>query len=209
MKKGRFIVLEGGEGAGKGAARKFLESKLHDVIFTREPGGTPLAELIRAVMISPEAAKASAETQCALAFAARFDHVRVKIESALRAGKSVLSERFDSATYAYQIHGQEAPQLKPLFFEYRRLLGKMVPDLYIFLDVEPREGLARMRRNREKEEPIDQFERRELAFHTRVHAGLLEFMKTVPHIVVDANRPLEEVQEEGLSVILAKAGIQN
>jgi dTMP kinase len=198
--KGTFIVLEGGEGAGKSSVASFLKTQLpkERFLFTREPGGTPLAEKIRAPMISLEAAAASAETQLALAFAARFEHVQKVIEPTLAKGVNVISERFDSATYAYQIHGQKAPYLKPLFFECRKLLGDCVPDLYVWLDVEPRKGLARMRRNREKEEPIDQFEKREPAFHKHVRAGLLEFMKTVPSVTVDANRPLETVQRRVL-----------
>ncbi|MEK7208159.1 MAG: dTMP kinase [Patescibacteria group bacterium] len=196
--KGTFIVLEGGEGAGKTAVRKFLAEKLPDAVFTREPGGTPFAEKIRAVMISPEAAEASAETQFALAWAARFDHVRAKIRPALEGGKAVISERFDSATYAYQIHGQEAQHLKPLFFEYKKLLGECVPDLYILLDVLPAEGV---RRAKASGKGIDHFEERDLAFHIRVRAGLIEFLKTVPHTIVDANQPLEQVLHEVLALV--------
>lgn len=201
--KGKFIVLEGGEGAGKSTVAQFLKTELSkgQFFFTREPGGTPLAEKIRAVVVSPEAAHASAETQLALVFAARFDHVEEVIQPALAQGVHVISERFDSATYAYQIHGQEASHLKPLFFEYRKLLGDCVPDLYILLDVAPKEGLARMRRNRKKEEPVDQFEKRELAFHERVRVGLKEFLKAVPSVIVDANRPLEEVQYDVMEVV--------
>lgn len=203
MKRGNFIVLDGGEGAGKSTAAQFLKTKLPKVefIFTREPGGTPLAEKIRLAMICPDAAAASAETQFSLAWAARFDHVKNKILPALKAGKTVISERFDSSTYAYQIYGQEAPHLKPLFRNYRKLLGECVPDLYILLDVEPREGITRMRANLKKEEPIDQFEKRDLAFHDRVRVGLKTFFKTVPSVVVDANRPLEIVQKDIFTII--------
>lgn len=199
--RGKFIVLDGGEGAGKSTVAGFLKTKLPNerFLFTREPGGTPLAEKIRAVIISPEDSEASAETQFGLIWAARFDHIQKVIQPALAQGINVVSERFDSATYAYQIHGQAAPHLKPLFYECRKFLGECVPDLYILLDVEPKEGLARMRRrNRKTGEPIDSFEKRELAFHERVRAGLLGFMKTVPSIVVDANRPLETVQKDVL-----------
>lgn len=201
MKKGKFIVLEGGEGAGKGAVRKFLESQLPDALFTREPGGTPLAERIRAAIISPEAAEANAETQFALIFASRLEHVRAKIQPALEAGKTVISERFDSSTYAYQVHGQEAHYLKPLFFEFRKLLGTTVPDLYIFLDVDSQTGVLRVSKNKKKEEPLDHFEKRAVDFHDRVRKGYAEFFKQVPHVIVDANRPLEEVQQDVLSII--------
>lgn len=202
--RGKFIVLDGGEGAGKSTVAGFLKTKLPNerFLFTREPGGTPLAEKIRAVIISPEDSEASAETQFGLIWAARFDHVQKKIIPALKERKTVISERFDSSTYAYQIYGQEAPHLKPLFRTYRKLLGEYVPDLYILLDVAPKEGLARMRRrNRKKGESLDSFEKRELAFHERVRAGLLEFVKAVPSVTVDANRPLSDVQKEVLDVL--------
>ncbi len=201
MKRGKFIVIEGGEGAGKGAVRKFLESQFPTAIFTREPGGTPLGEKIRAAMLSPEAAEASAETQFGLIWASRLDHVRAKIKPALEAGKSVISERFDSSTYAYQVVGQEAPHLKSLFYEFRKLLGSAVPDLYIFLHVDAKVGVERISRNKKKEEPLDHFEKRSLDFHERVREGYQEFFKTAPHIIVDANRPLDAVQREVLAII--------
>lgn len=200
MARGRFIVLEGGEGAGKSTVARFLEGTLLEgtVLFTREPGGTPLAERIRSVMISEEAKSALAETQFSLAWAARFDHAQKVIEPALQKGIHVISERFDSATYAYQIRGQEAPQLKPLFFEFRKFLGA-VPDIYILLDVDPAEGL---RRATGSGKHIDHFEKRELAFHTRVHKGLKEFLKTVPSVAVDANRNLKEVERDVLQRVI-------
>ena len=203
MKRGEFIVLEGGEGAGKSSVAQFLREKLQSeqFLFTREPGGTPLAEDIRQVMISQKAAGTSAEVQFSLVWAARFDHIQKVIRPALERGQNVICERFDSSTYAYQIHGQEAPQLKPLFFECRRLLGDLVPDLYVFLEVTPEEGLRRMWKNLKKEEPIDQFEKRELAFHKRVKTGLREFLKTVPSVAIDANRPLEKVQHDILQIV--------
>lgn len=214
--RGKFIVLEGGEGAGKSTVAEFLRAQLHGSQFlftptpirdglvwgfTREPGGTPLAEKIRALMISTESTHASAETQFGLIWVARFAHVKETIRPALEKGINVISERFDSSTYAYQIFGQEAPQLKPLFFECRKLLGDCVPDLYIWLDVLPSEGLRRIRRNRNKKEPIDQFEQRELAFHKRVRDGLKEFFKTVPSVTINANGLLHDVQADVLDEI--------
>ena len=77
----------------------------------------------------------------------------------------------------------------------------MVPDLYIFLDVDAKAGVERVSKNQEKEEPLDHFERRPLDFHERVREGYTEFFKTVPHTIVDANHPLEKVQKEVLSII--------
>ena len=196
MQRGKFIVLEGGEGAGKGSVRRFLEGALPDAVFTREPGGTPLGEKVRNLMLSPEAATADAETQMSLVFASRLHHVREKITPALEAGKIVISERFDSSTYAYQIHGQQALHLKPLFFEFRKLLGSTVPDLYIFLDVKTETGLMRLKKG-----TLDHFETRNVDFHTRVREGYAEFFKTVSHVIIDANRSLEAVEEDVLSYI--------
>lgn len=198
--RGKFIVLEGGEGAGKSSVAQFLKAQLpkEQFLFTREPGGTPLAEKIRMAFISPEAADATSETQLALAFAARFEHVQKVIEPALANGGNVMCERFDSSTYTYQILGQEAQHLKPLFFECRKLLGRTMPDVYILLDVNPREGL---RRAKGSGRGPDHFEKRSLDFHQRVREGYTEFLKTVPHIAVDANRPLEEVEQDVLNIV--------
>jgi|SRR3989338_2927992 len=197
---GKFIVLEGGEGAGKSTVARFLKEQLpkEQFLFTREPGGTPLAEKIRTVFISTEASEANGETELALVWAGRLDHVRAKITPVREAGKTVISERFDSSTYAYQIYGQEAPHLKPLFFEFRKLLHNTLPDIYIFLDVVPEEGLRRVRRSGK---PTDHFEQKSLDFHKRVHEGYLEFFKTVQSVVVDANRPLREVQKDVLALV--------
>ena len=201
MPKGKFIVLEGGEGAGKGTIRAFLEREFPAAVFTRDPGGTPIGEKIRVVMLGPEATGASAETHFGLIWASRFENVHAKIAPALEAGKVVIAERFDSSTYAYQLFGQEALHLKPLFFACRKLLGDVVPDLYIFLDVDAKMGVERVSKNEKKEEPLDHFEKRPLDFHERVREGYKEFFREVPHVVVDANRPLEEVQRAVLELV--------
>lgn len=200
MQRGAFIVLEGGEGAGKSSAVSYAKARLPagKFLFTREPGGTPFAETIRQLLISLAASETSPATQLGLLFAARLDHVRARIRLALARGMNVVSERFDSATYAYQIVGQEAPELKPLFFSWRKLYADCLPDTYILLDVDPARGLQRMRDNRYKPEPIDHFESRELAFHERTRAGLFEFLRDQPHVAVDANRPLLDVQKDVL-----------
>lgn len=194
-----FIVLEGGEGAGKSTVGRSLVPQFPKgtVLLTREPGGTPIAERIREVMISEEAKNVSAHVQFSLAWAARFDHVQQVIAPALQKGIHVISERFDSATYAYQIHGQEAPHLKPLFFEYRKLLT-VLPDFYILLDVDPAEGL---RRTKGGGKHVDHFEKRALAFHGRVRQGLLEFLKTVPSAIVDASHSIHEVKIDVLGYV--------
>jgi len=195
------VVIDGGEGSGKTTMIKFLPEILPagSFVLTREPGGTPLAEKIRGVIISGEGREASAETQFALNFAQRHDHLKKVIEPALANGVNVISDRFDSSTYAYQVAGQGGRGLKELFWQTREtFLGIAKPDIYIFFDVEPDVGLARVSSRNEEKTPFDE---RDLNFHRRVRAGFLEFFRNVPHRVIDANRPLEEVKKNFLAVI--------
>ncbi|MGN7839235.1 dTMP kinase [Stenotrophomonas sp. 22385] len=145
----RFISLEGGEGAGKttalNAIRSALQAQGHEVVLTREPGGTPLAERIRALVLTPDAEIAaeplSAEAELLLVFAARAQHVRQVIEPALRRGCYVLSDRFTDSSYAYQGGGRglEAAWIAEL---ERRAVG-LLPGLTLLLDVDVAVGRAR------------------------------------------------------------------
>ncbi len=145
----RFISLEGGEGAGKttalNAIRDALQARGHDVVLTREPGGTPLAERIRALVLTPDAEIAaeplSAEAELLLVFAARAQHVRQVIEPALRRGAFVLSDRFTDSSYAYQGGGRG---LEPAWIAdlERRAVG-LLPGLTLLLDVDVAIGRAR------------------------------------------------------------------
>ncbi|MFG3447158.1 dTMP kinase [Stenotrophomonas sp. NPDC047960] len=145
----RFISLEGGEGAGKttalNAIRGALQAQGHEVVLTREPGGTPLAERIRALVLTPDAEIAaeplSAEAELLLVFAARAQHVRQVIEPALRRGCYVLSDRFTDSSYAYQGGGRglEAAWIAEL---ERRAVG-LLPGLTLLLDVDVAVGRAR------------------------------------------------------------------
>lgn len=194
MKKGRFFVLEGGEGSGKSTQIKKVQAYFGDrVCITREPGGSPYAEEIRSIILhSPHAKQAHAKTHFALFWAARADHLNNTILPALARGQNVVCDRFDSSTYAYQIFAQEATELKKFFWSMRRFyLGDAVPSRYIFLDVEPRTGLLRKKRQGESE--INHFDERAVVFHARMREGLLDFFTKVPHSVIDANVSFEEV----------------
>lgn len=200
-KRGKFIVIDGGEGSGKTTmARKVQELfPKREIVMTREPGGTPYAEEIRTLALGETAKEASAETQFALVWGARHDHLKKLIVPSLQEGKHVVSDRFDSSTYAYQMYGQEAPQLKKLFFEMRKVyLKERTPDLYIFFDVTPEEGL---RRAALRKEGVNHFDERRLDFHRRVRKGYLEFLKKVPHVVIKTDRTLEEVQKDFVAVL--------
>lgn len=201
MKRGKFIVVDGGEGAGKTAVLKwFAEMSLgKKFLITHEPGGTPFADKIRELALSKEAALAGAGTQFGLMWAARMDHLQHKILPVLEKGVDVICDRFDSATYAYQIRAQDAGHLGKLFWQTREaFLGDAKPDLYIFFDVELTEGLWRVMNRKEKKTHFDE---RKLDFHKKVHSGFLEFFKKVPHKIIDANQNLDGVKKEFLKII--------
>ena len=206
MAKPKFIVLEGGEGAGKTTQIKLLKESLADkIVITREPGGSPYAEEIRNVILkSPNAKGAGAKTHFALFWAARADHIQNTIQPALNSGKPVICDRFDSSTFAYQIYGQEAKELKDFFWKTREFyLEELKPDLYIYLDVDIETGL---RRKFVDAEEVNHFEERELAFHKRMKEGFTEFFKSAPHKIIDANQSLEKVQADLAEIINSELG---
>ncbi|MEN9649153.1 MAG: hypothetical protein RL094_120 [Candidatus Parcubacteria bacterium] len=193
--KPKFIIIEGGEGAGKGTAIAIAKALLGEsMVFTREPGGSPLAEKIRTLSLDTEEGKqANAKTQFGLVWAARADHMKNTVIPALKAGKHVVCDRFDSSTWTYQICGQEDSELKALFFDTRRVyLGEHAPDLYIYLDVDPVIGLQR----RNAAGDLNHFDTKPLDFHQRVRAGYQEFMTRVPSVTIDASQSMADVEQE-------------
>jgi dTMP kinase len=175
----RFVSLEGGEGAGKttaiNALRDALRARGNDVVLTREPGGTPLAERIRALVLKPDAEIAaeplSAEAELLLVFAARAQHVRQVIQPALRRGAYVISDRFTDSSYAYQGGGRG---LDPAWIAdlERRAVG-LLPGLTLLLDVDVAVGRARangrdMWPDRIESEQDDFFQRVRAVFRQRV-----------------------------------------
>src|SRR3989344_3428467 len=200
-RRGKFIVIDGCEGAGKTTLIKALakEFSAKKILLTHEPGGTELADKIRTLVLSKEAKDAGAETQFGLMWAARAEHLKKKIIPALAKGVNVISDRFDSSTFAYQIYGQEAKHLEKLFWQTREVfLRERKPDLYIFLDVEPEVGLERVAGRKETKTHFDE---QKLDFHKRVHVGFLEFLKHVPHKMIDANQPIESVKADFLKCV--------
>lgn len=198
----KFIVLEGGEGAGKSSLIKALKEKLGDsVLLTREPGGSSYAEAIRETALKhPLSKDAVAETMICLMFAARFDHVEKLIKPTLAKGQNVISDRFDASSYAYQIHAQKGKHLEKLFWNLRSHISRK-PDLYIYLDVDVEEGLRRARSRNSKNTEGNHFDDREVDFHKLLRKGYKIFLKKVPHVVIDANRPFEEVKGEFLKTV--------
>ncbi len=206
-----FLAIEGGEGSGKSTLLEALKERLgNTIVITREPGGSPYAELIRsAALKNPLAKTTPGETTFCLMFAARFDNTKNMIVPALESGKSVIADRFDASSYAYNVYSQMNGGLKESFWDMRSRLA-VLPDKYIFIDVDPIEGVRRANmRNQSllQGKQYDHFDDREIAFHKKVRDGYLDFFKQVPHIVIDANRSLHKVKVDFLKVIWDELGI--
>ena len=193
---GRFITIEGGEGAGKSTAQSYLAEKLTaqgiSVLQTREPGGTPLAEAIRRNLLSLDDEAPVEMAELLLVFAARAQHLSKVIEPALNKGQWVLCDRFTDATYAYQgagrgLSAEHIGKLEALVQGDRR------PDTVILLDMPPEIGLARARARG----ALDRFEQEKHAFFERVRQGYLGRAAEFPdrYVIVDAAQELGKVQK--------------
>ncbi len=194
--RGKFIILDGLGKSGKGSAIKALKEIYPDesrVLFTREPGGTPLAEKIRELVLPEQGRDLKALIPFPLFWAARRAHLEEKVIPALESGIHVICDRFDSSTYAYQIWGEENYDLKLLFelMRERFVVRDANPNLYIFLDVSPEESLRRHRKHRESVGFEDIFDEKPIEFYQRTRRGFQEFMFGVHHRDVDTNPPFE------------------
>jgi dTMP kinase len=200
-----FITLEGGEGAGKSTSlafvRQWLEQAGHSVIMTREPGGTPVGERIREILLHARDLDISAEVEALLMFAARAQHLSQVILPALARGTSVVCDRFTDATYAYQGGGRGMPAGRIAELE-TWVQGALRPDLTLLLDVPVAVGLARAKG---RSEP-DRFEREQHEFFERVRDCYRARAAAEPKRmrVVDASRSPADVQRQ-IAAILAEA----
>lgn len=191
---GKFITLEGGEGAGKStvlhAVRDLLTQRSLDVVVTREPGGTPAGEAIRHVLLDPALRGMCAETELLLMFASRAQLVRETIQPALAAGRWVLADRFTDASFAYQGGGRGQPLARIVELENWTAVGLM-PDLTLLLDVPVAEGLKRANGRG----AADRIEMENAEFFERVRAAYRERAAAQPQRfrLIDASRPLAEV----------------
>jgi dTMP kinase len=192
---GRFVTLEGGEGAGKSTQLRFianwLERRGRTVVQTREPGGSPLAEAVRGVVLGDWAEGIDAQTELLLMFAARSAHVSHRIRPALLRGEDVVCDRFVDASWAYQGAGRGIAAEHLLALE-RIALGELRPDLTIVFDISPEIGLARAKSRGD----TNRFESENLAFMGRVRDAYLARAEADPdrYAVLDASRPLADVQ---------------
>ena len=194
---GRFITVEGGEGAGKTTQlafiREYLERVGQRVVSTREPGGTALGEDIRSLLLGHRRDGMTPATETLLMFAARAEHLERVIRPALAAGRWVLCDRFTDATYAYQGGGRGLPLERIAILE-NWVQGNLRPDLTLVFDVPVAVGLERAGRRG----AADRFEREEKAFFERVRAVYLDRARQNPDRcrIVDADRPVEVVRAE-------------
>lgn len=202
MKRGRFITLEGGEGAGKSTQAHFikawLEAQGREVVLTREPGGSPLAEAIRKIVLEQWQEGMSQEAEVLLMFAARAAHLRATIAPALAHGKDVVCDRFVDSSYAYQGEGSGFPA------EYLQQLERMVlkgfsPDLTLVFDLDVRQGLERARKRGDE----NRFEAATLEYLERVRVAFLARAKLQPerYAVVDAGANQQQVQSRILTIL--------
>lgn len=197
MKRGKFITIEGTEGAGKSTALQFIQSYLtkagKEVVVTREPGGTVVAEEIRKILLHPMNSETiQPETELLLMFAGRAQHISRCILPALQSGKWVISDRYIDASYAYQGGGRGID-----FYHIKALdklvVGNFYPDLTLLLDVPAEIGFARA----EKRSPIrDRIEQEKIDFFLRVRSVYLDRAKQDPNRIkiIDASLALPVVQ---------------
>lgn len=204
---GFFITVEGTEGVGKSTNIAFIQQLLAEqgkkLLVTREPGGTPLAEEIRAMLLSQRQEPVANDAELLLVFAARAQHLAQTIKPALAQGKWVLSDRFTDATFAYQGAGrgldwQRIAQLEQF------VQGDLRPDLTLLLDLPVEVGMARA----SARSAPDRFETEKQAFFERVRAGYLRRVQEEPSrfAVIDASAPLANVQQQIKDALITKLG---
>lgn len=208
--RGRFITLEGGEGAGKSTQAKrlaaFLRGRGLTVVQTREPGGSPGAEILRHVLLSGGAEPFGAEAETMLFAAARRDHLAVTILPALESGAWVICDRFADSTRVYQGTAGKVPMNLILALE-RVTVGDNRPDLTLILDVPAKIGLARVA---SRGRAIDRFEQEGLAFHNKLRQGFRALARTEPERckLIDAAREPDAVAEDIQQAVSAHFGFQ-
>lgn len=195
--RGQFITFEGTEGVGKSTqltnAASTLDQMGVDYIVTREPGGTPMAEAIRELLLAPRDEPVNEITELLLMFAARAQHLHTRILPALERGQWVLCDRFTDATFAYQGGGRGVPEERIALLE-TLVQGDIRPDHVIVLDAPVDTGMARARKRGE----LDRFEQEDLDFFQRIRDAYLARATAQParYHVIDAARPLSEVSDQ-------------
>lgn len=202
VSRGQFITFEGTEGVGKSTqlatAANTLEKLGIDYIVTREPGGTPMAEAIRELLLAPREEPVNDMTELLLMFAARAQHLHTRILPELKSGRWVLCDRFTDATFAYQGGGRGVPAERIAQLE-SLVQGDFRPDQIILLDAPVETGMTRARDRGE----LDRFEQEAVAFFERIRQTYLKRATADPgrYHIVDAAQPLEAVSGDVASLI--------
>lgn len=207
-KKGYFVTLEGGEGSGKSTQLKLLEDYLdkggYDVIYTREPGGTPISEEIRKILLGGKNVEMSDETEALLFAAARAQHIKEKILPAIAEGKTVVCDRYVHSSLVYQGYARGLGEFVEKVNSYA--LENCMPDVTIFFDITPERAFAR----KGGADADDRLEQSGIDFHRRVYDGYVRMAEKFPdHFVrVNADRGIDEVFAEILDTLRRKGVIR-
>lgn len=197
MQKGKFISVDGVEGAGKstqiGFIYDYLRGKNINVILTREPGGTDLGEQIRQLLLNVSTKSMNSDTELLLIFAARCEHIKQKIIPSLERGDWVLSDRFSDASYAYQGGGRGLDMLRIAQLE-QWVLGDFAPDMTLLLDVSVQLGMSRIAKRAKK----DRIEQENMDFFERVRATYIKRSKQFPERIrlIDASQDVAHTSRQ-------------
>jgi dTMP kinase len=202
MKSGLFITFEGLDGTGKSTqlrrAVQFLRQCGHRVRVTREPGGTRTGERIRDILLASKTGRLAPLAELALMYAARAQLLEEVVRPALARGEVVVSDRYNTASFAYQGWGRELGTATVRAFD-RVICGKTQPDLTIILDLDPERALGRaLGRDTRRRSRHGRFEAQSLAFHKRVRAGYLAIARSAPSRikVVNADQSVDDLQRQ-------------
>ena len=205
MNRGIFITMEGPEGAGKTTIihmlGKALQEEGYQVLLTREPGGIPISEQIREVILNKDNTAMDSRTEALLYAAARRQHLVEKVMPALEKGSIVLCDRFIDSSLAYQGYARGL-DIEEVYNINKFAIGDMMPDATFFFDIKPEEGLRRIQSNGERE--INRLDLEALEFHEKVYEG---YQVTINRwkdrfIIIDAERTIEEVFQETKNQLL-------
>ncbi len=202
-----FITIEGPEGSGKTTAIKYAVDELqkmgYEIVMTREPGGTPISEQIRDVILSKENKEMDARTEALLYAASRRQHLVEKIWPALKEGKIVICDRYLDSSLAYQ-GGGRGLGVDNILNVNSFATEETFPDLTLLFDIDPELGMARIAANENRE--VNRLDLEEMDFHHKVRQTFLDLAKRYPerYVVIDASKDKETVEKEVLDIILKR-----
>lgn len=212
MKKGLLVSLEGPDGAGKSSVLEalvpILEENGHQVVTTREPGGVPISEAIREVILDQKNTEMDGKTELLLYIASRRQHLIEKVLPALESGKLVIMDRFIDSSVAYQGFGRGLG-VSDIEWLNRFATDGLKPDVTLYFDLDVEEGLARIARNKNRE--VNRLDLEGLDMHRRVRQGYLYALENEPDRIVkiDASQTLESVVQDSLAVLNKRLNVKS